>query len=116
VKRLVYFFDLSLHQELHVERDLAAGPGNKPEKAADFGDSIAHGVPGDCRHGEFQLFHQLGLRRETAAAERGQGTGGAAELANQNARAQLIETLAMPFERGEQGCHFVAEGNRDCLL
>jgi hypothetical protein len=40
---------LGLHQKLHVECNLAAGAGHEPEEATDFGDAVAHRVPGDFR-------------------------------------------------------------------
>ena len=102
MERLEDLLDLGLHQELHVERDLAAGAGDEAEEAADLGDAVAHRVPGDLRLAEFQLLHQLGLDFEAAFAERGQRAGGAAEFADQHARAQLVEPLAVALEGGEQ--------------
>ena len=49
-----------------------------------------------------ELLHQLGLRLEPAVAERGQRAGGAAELADQHARAQLLQALLVALEGGEQ--------------
>ena len=42
--------------------------------------------------------------------------GGAGEFADQHARAQLLEPLAVALERGEQGRRLEAEGDRHRLL
>src|SRR5665213_1541386 len=55
VERLVDFFHFGLHQQLHVEGDLAAGAGDQSEKAADLGDAVAHGVPGNIGLAELEL-------------------------------------------------------------
>src|SRR5207249_8232854 len=44
---LEHFADLGLHQQLHIGRDLAQRPGHQSQEAADFGDAVACGVPGD---------------------------------------------------------------------
>ena len=116
MERLVDFFDLGLHHQLHVEGDLAAGAGDQAEEAADLGDAVAHGVPGDLRLAELELLHQFGLHLQAVLAERGQRAGGAAEFADQHARAQLLEALLVPLEGGEHSRHLVAEGDRHRLL
>ena len=73
-------------------------------------------MPGDRRHAEPELAHQFGLHFEAAAAERRERAGGAAELADQHPRTQLLEALLVPPERGEDGRHLVAEGDRHGLL
>ena len=86
MERLVDFLDFGLHQQLHVEGDLAAGAGDQAEEAADLGDAVAHRVPGDRRLAELEFLHQLGLHFQAVFAERGQRAGGAAEFADQHAR------------------------------
>ncbi len=73
-------------------------------------------MPGDFRLTEAEFLHQRGLHVEAARAERGQRAGGAAELANQDARPHFSEALAVALERGEPGCAFVAERDRHRLL
>ena len=46
-ERLVHLGDLVLHHELDVHRDLAERPADEAEEAADFGNAVAHRVPGD---------------------------------------------------------------------
>ena len=87
--------DLGLHQELDVGRDLAQRAGHQSEEAADLGDAVAHGVPGDLRLPETELLHQRRLHLEPRRAEGGEVAGGAAELADEDARAQLVETFAV---------------------
>ena len=116
MKGLVDLLDLGLHHQLHVEGDLAAYAGDEAEEAADLGDAVAHGVPGDLRLAEAEFLHQPGLHVEPARAERGQRAGGAAELADQDARPQLLEALAVALEGGEPGRALVAEGDRHRLL
>ncbi len=116
MERLVDLLDLGLHHQLDVEGDLPAHAGDEAEEAADLGDAVAHGVPGDLRLAEAELLHQRCLHLEAAAAERGQRAGGAAELADQHTRAQLVEPLAVPVKGGEPGRRLVAEGDRHRLL
>ena len=116
MERLVDFFHLGLHQQLHVEGDLAAGAGDQAEEAADLGDAVAHGVPGNLRLAELKFLHQLDLALQPVLAERGQRAGGAAEFAHQHARPQLLQALLVALEGGEQGRHLVAEGDRHRLL
>ena len=116
MERLVDFFDFGLHQQLHVEGDLAAGAGDETEEAADLGDAVAHGVPGNIGLAELEFLHQFGLALQPVLAERGQRAGGAAEFADQHARAQLLEALLVALESAEQSRHLVAEGDRHRLL
>ena len=116
VERLEDFFHLGLHHELHVEGDLAAGAGDQAEEAADLGDAVAHGVPGNVGLAELELLAEFGLHLEPVLAERGQRAGGAAEFAHQHARAQFLEALLVALEGAEQGGHLVAEGDRHRLL
>ena len=88
VERLVHLLDLGLHHQLHVEGDLAADAGDEAEEAADLGDAVVHGVPGDLRLGEVEFLRQLDLRAQPVLAERGQRAGGAAELEHEHALAQ----------------------------
>ena len=99
MKGLIDLLDLGLHHQLHVERDLAAHTGDEAEEAADLGDAVAHGVPGDFRLAEAEFLHQRGLHVEPARAERGQRAGSAAELADQDARPHFPEALAVALER-----------------
>ena len=90
VEGLIDLLDLGLHHQLHVEGDLAAYAGDKAEEAADLGDTVADGVPGDFRLAEAKL------RISPACTSRprvpsGQRAGGAAEFADQDARPQLPE-------------------------
>ncbi len=86
MERLVDLFHFSLHQQLHVEGDLAAAAGDQAQEATDLGDTVAHGVPGNCRLTELEFLAQLFLDLQSVLAERGQGAGGAAEFADQHAR------------------------------
>ena len=52
VERLVDLLHFGLHHQLHVEGDLAAAAGDEAEETADFGDGVAHRVPGDRRLAE----------------------------------------------------------------
>ena len=116
MERLVDFLHFGLHQQLHVEGDLAAGAGDQAEEAADLGDAVAHGVPGNIGLAELELLAQLGLHLQPVFAERGQRAGGAAEFADQHARAELLEALLVALEGAEQSRHLVAEGDRHRLL
>ena len=116
MERLVDLFHFGLHQQLHVEGDLAAGAGDEAEEAAGLGDAIAHGVPGDRRLAELELLHQFGLHLQAVLAERGQRAGGAAEFADQQARLELVQALPVALEGREHGRHLVAEGDRHRLL
>src|SRR3712207_7870286 len=55
-------------------------------RSADFGDAVAHGVPGDLGLAEPELPHQPFLHLQPVGAERGQRAGGATELAHQQDR------------------------------
>ncbi len=61
MERLVDFLHLRLHQQLHVEGDLAARAGDQAEEATDFGDAVADGVPGRDRLAELEFLAQLFL-------------------------------------------------------
>ena len=101
-ERLVHFAHFRLHHELHVHRDLAERSADQTQEAADLGDVVAHRVPCNGRLAQPELRHQAGLRFECAAFDRGERAGGAGELADQDARAQLVEPVAMPLDRGQQ--------------
>src|SRR5258707_587619 len=85
MERLVDFRYLGLHEQLHVHGNLSKRAGEKAEKASDFADAVAHGVPGDVRLAEPKFPHQLRLHLEPIAAERGQRSDSSAEFADQNA-------------------------------
>jgi hypothetical protein len=113
---LVDLLHLGLHHQLHVHADLAERARDQAEEAADLGDAVAHGVPGDLGLAEAELPHQPFLHLQAVGAERGQRAGGAAELAHQHARAQLLEPSEVPLEAGQQHGALVAEGDRGGLL
>ena len=108
--------DLGLHHQLDVRRHLAERAGDQAEEAADLGDPVAHRVPGDLGLAEAELLHQPRLDLEAPRAERGEVARGAAELADQHARAQLPEPLEVALEAGEEDGRLVAEGDRHRLL
>jgi len=116
VKGLIDLGDLGLHQKLHVHGNLAKGAGQEPEKAGDLADAIAHRVPGDLRLGEAELLHQRGLHLESVTSERRQRPDCAAELADQDARLELRQPLAVALHRREQRRRLEAEGERHRLL
>ena len=70
VERLVNLLHLGLHHQFDVQGDLSADAGDKTEKAANFGDAVAHRVPGDLRLTEPQLNHQGFLDFQPILAER----------------------------------------------
>ena len=102
MERLVDLLDLGLHHQLHVEGDLAAGPGDEAEEAADLGDAVAHRMPGDRRLAETEFLHQVRPALRARGAERRKRAGGAAEFADQHARPQFLKALPVAFEGGEQ--------------
>ena len=57
MERLIDLLDFGLHQEFHVQSDLAAASGDEPEEATGLGNTVADGVPGDRRHSEVELLH-----------------------------------------------------------
>jgi hypothetical protein len=116
VKRFEYFLDFCLHQKLHIECDLAAASGDKPKETSDLRDTVAHCVPGNFGLGELEVLHQLVLHFQPILAQRGQRSGGAAELADQHARLHLVQSLLMPLECGQHRCHLVAKRDRHGLL
>src|SRR5215472_16138600 len=113
---LVDLLDLGLHHQFHVEGDLAAAASDEAKKTPDFRNAIAHGVPSDVGLSKAKFLHQGSLDFETAIAERRQCPGSAAELADQNAGTQLIQTLEVALEPGQIGRNLVAERDRYCLL
>ena len=70
---------------------LPSVPPTSAEEASDLGDRVAHRVPGDGGLAEPELGHQAGLRLQRALLDRGERAACAAELADQDARAQLRE-------------------------
>ena len=63
-----------------------------------------------------ELLHQRGLHLEAVGAERGERADRAGELADQHARAQLRQPLAVALHGGEQRRGLEAEGERHRLL
>src|SRR5260221_14096396 len=113
---LVDLLDLGLHHQFHIEGNLAAAAGDEAEETPDFRNAIAHRMPSDLGLSEAKLLHQGGLDFEAAIAERCQRPGGAAELADQNARTQLLQTLEVALEARQIGRNLVAERDRHRLL
>ncbi len=95
---------------------LAAAAGDEAKETPDFRNAVAHRVPRDLRLPEAKLLHERGLNFKAALAQRRQGPGSAAELADQNARAQFLQTFEMALESREVGCGLVAERDRHRLL
>src|SRR5260221_7303643 len=116
MERLVDFRYLGLHEQLHVHGNLSKRAGEKAEKASDFADAVAHGVPGDVRLAEPEFPHQLRLHLEPIAAERGQRSDSSAEFADQNARSQLREPLTASLHGGKQCRRLESECERYGLL
>src|SRR5260370_10300433 len=116
MERLVDFRYLGLHEQLHVHGNLSKRAGEKAEKASDFADAVAHGVPGDVRLAEPEFPHQLRLQLEPIAAERGQRSDSSAEFADQNARSQLREPLTVSLHGGKQCRRLESECERYGLL
>src|SRR5258707_9668401 len=113
---LVDLLDLGLHHQFHIEGNLAAAAGDEAEETPDFRNAIAHRVPRDLGLSEAKLLHQAGLDFEAAIAERRQRPGGAAELADQNARAKFLQTLEGALEARQISRNLVAERDRHGLL
>src|SRR5258707_2267298 len=116
MERLVVFSYLGMHEQLHVHGNLSKRAGEKAEKASDFADAVAHGVPGDVRLAEPEFPHQLRLQLEPIAAERGQRSDSSAEFADQNARSQLREPLTVSLHGGKQCRRLESECERYGLL
>src|SRR5262249_5401561 len=90
--------------------------GEETEEASDFADAVTHRVPGDLRLAQPELLHQLRLHLEAIATKRRQCPDCATEFADQDARPQLREPLAVALHRREQCRHLKAEGERHRLL
>jgi len=116
MERLVNLLDLGLHQQFHVEGDLAAAAGDQPEETSDLGNAVAHRVPGNFRLAELELLHQFVLDLQAILAERRQRACGTAEFADQHARFYFIQALPVTLECRQHGRHLVAEGDRHGLL
>ncbi len=69
-ERLGYFADFGLHHEFYIGGDLAESAGDESEKATNFREAIASGVPGDDRLAELQLAHQAFLDFEALLTKR----------------------------------------------
>src|SRR5262249_61544834 len=70
VKRLKHLLDLSLHQQFHVEGDLAAAASDDTEETPDLGNAVAYRMPRDRRLPESELLHKRSLNLDAALAAR----------------------------------------------
>ncbi len=116
-ERLVHLGDLVLHHQLDVHRDLAERPAHEAEEGADVSAMVSRtvcqamsGVPqAQAPSSGRAAFPSRPLDRRERAAR-------AAELADQHARPQLRESLAVTLDAGENRGHLEAERHRDRLL
>ncbi len=65
---------------------------------------------------QIEFAHQRRAHCESLVAERGEGAGGAAELAHQHARPQLRQALALACQRRAPHRRLVAEGHGQGVL
>jgi hypothetical protein len=73
-------------------------------------------VPGNIGSSEAEFARERLLDRQTLVAQRGERAAGATKFEHLNARPDLLETIAMTLEGGEQPCHLEAERDRHRLL
>ena len=85
-ERLEHLRYFGLHHQLDVHRHLAERASDEPQERADFGDAVAHRVPGDGRLAEPKLMHQAGLRFHGALLERRERAARTAKFTDQHAR------------------------------
>ena len=101
-ERLEGLRHLGLHEQHDVGGDLGERAGDEAEEGDGLGEAVAGHVPGRSGAAEAQLVHQGVVHGEALVAERGQRAGGAGELADQDAGAQLGKALAVAADMASQ--------------
>ncbi len=110
------FPDLRPLQVVNLVPDAVGRCRDQGEEVEPFGETIARGGPGDRGGREPEPLEEAPLQRERVGTEGGETADAARELPDANARADLIEALAVALDLIEPPGGLEPEGDRKAGL